>query len=552
MTLMRKPPSRPSKEFLANLLGGSRLARDLVPIIAAPGLVLLLVLRPSGWIFTVGLVLSITLLLLSIYDYFQPRHTLMRNFPVMARIRWVSEALRPFIRYYAVEDENEGKPYSIAQRALVYERAKQENDAHPFGTELDVYADPYRWINHSMQPAASPEIHPRIVVGSSQCAKPYRASVLNISAMSFGSLSANAIEALNLGAKRGGFYHDTGEGSISPYHRKHGGDLVWELGSGYFGCRDDKGNFDEALFRDQAIAEQVKMIEIKLSQGAKPGHGGLLPGYKVSPEIAETRKIPVGQDCLSPKNHTTFSTPVEMLEWAAHLRDLSGGKPVGIKFCVGQPHEVMALMKAMIETGILLDYIVVDGGEGGTGAAPQELSNHVGRPLVDGLVIVRNGLVGVGLRQQVKLAAAGKVFSASGLAINCAIGADWCNAARAFMFSLGCIQSLQCHTGKCPTGVATQNKGLQRGLVVEDKAQRVANFHRSTLHAFSDILGAVGVTHPSALKPEHVQQRISAQESLFLDELFPFIEEGSLLSGEAGGRYDKWWAQAQANSFKAQ
>ncbi len=541
--------SLPGPDFLTSITAGQYWRRFIVPIGAACTLTLLLIYRFDGWGWWVAMGMSGFFLALGLFDMIQTRHSLMRNFPALARIRWVAEALRPFIRHYVVEDNNEGKPYTIDQRALVYERSKGENDSHPFGTELDVYTDRYRWISHSMAPEATPETAPLVTIGGPQCDKPYPASVFNISAMSFGSLSAHAIEALNKGASLGGFYHDTGEGSISPYHRKNGGDLVWELGSGYFGCRDKAGNFDPEKFTAQANDPQVKMIEIKLSQGAKPGRGGLLPGHKVSAEIAATRGIEIGKDCISPSAHSTFSTPLEMMEWAAELRKLSGGKPVGAKFCVGHGHEVMAIMKAMLETGITLDFIVVDGGEGGTGAAPEELSNHMGRPLVDGLVLVRNALVGAGLRDKVKLGASGKVYSASSLAINCAIGADWCNAARAFMFSLGCIQSLQCHTGRCPTGIATQDQSLQRGLVIEDKTQRVANYHKATLHALSDILGAVGVKHPKDLRPHHVQQRISAAEALYLDQLFPFLDEGDLLEGKGGQDYQNWWDKARPDSF---
>src|SRR3546814_751740 len=328
-------------------------------------------------------------------------------------------------------------------------------------------------MSHSIAPVEEHDRTRRARVGTAQCARPYDVALLNISAMSFGSLSARAIEALNLGAKTGGFYHDTGEGGFSPYHRAHGGDIVWELGSGYFGARDGTGRFDPERFRDTAQIDQVRMIEIKLSQGAKPGHGGVLPGPKVSAEIAATRGVPQEVDCISPAAHSAFATPIELVEWAARLRELSGGKPVGIKLCVGQPHEVYAVMKAMLETGIRLDYIVVDGAEGGTGAAPVEFSNRVGMPLREGLIFMRNALGGCGFKEDIRLAASGKVHSGAGLAVNCALGADWSNAARAFMFSLGCVQSLKCHTGECPTGIATQDPGRQRGLVVEDKAERV-------------------------------------------------------------------------------
>ncbi|MEO1225863.1 MAG: FMN-binding glutamate synthase family protein, partial [Pseudomonadota bacterium] len=446
-----------------------------------------------GWLWL--LIVLVPLLAIGAFDRNQSRHSLRRNFPLFARFRWLFEDLGPFMRQYIVEDDLSGKPYSRMQRALIYARAKGDEDAHPFGTELDVYSGQYELIVHSVAPKDKNTEAFRVDVGGPQCGKPYSASILNISAMSFGALGGNAIQALNLGAKRGGFYHDTGEGSISPYHRKHGGDLVWEIGSGYFGCRQKDGSFDPGMFAEQAGTDQVKMTEIKLSQGAKPGHGGVLPGAKVTPEIAATRHVPAGQDCVSPAYHTAFSTPREMVEFAANMREWSGGKPVGIKLCVGHAHEVFAIMKAMLDSGILLDFVVVDGAEGGTGAAPQEFSNSIGMPLREGLILVRNALVGTGLAGKVRLAASGKVTSAFSLAANYAVGADWCNAARAFMFSLGCVQSLKCHTGRCPTGVTTQDPTLQRGLVIEQKADRVWRFHDNTLATLAEMVAAAGLHH---------------------------------------------------------
>src|SRR5690606_39268290 len=450
---------------------------------------------PARW----TLIVWVPLLLIALYDALQRRHTLRRNYPLIARIRWLFEDLRPFLYSYIVESPFDGRPFTRAERDIVYARAKGDLDAHPFGTELDVYSDEYEWMSHSISPEVGHDRTQRVKVGTSQCRRPYEAALLNISAMSFGSLGARAIEALNLGARLGNFYHDTGEGGLSPYHRLHGGDIIWELGSGYFGCRDEGGRFDPERFRDCAQDDQVKMIEIKLSQGAKPGHGGMLPGPKVNAEIAATRGVLQGEDCISPAAHSAFSTPIEMVEWAAQLRELSGGKPVGIKLCVGQPHEIYAVMKAMLETGIRLDFIVIDGAEGGTGAAPVEFSNRVGMPLREGLIFVRNALVGCGLKEEIRLAASGKVHSGAGLAVNCALGADWSNAARAFMFSLGCIQSLKCHTDECPTGVATQDPGRQRGLVVPDKAERVRRFQASTVSALWDISCAMGLDSPWAI-----------------------------------------------------
>jgi len=489
------------------------------------------------------------LLVVGLVDLLQTHHSLRRNFPVSARFRWFFEWLRPFLRSYIVESDLDGRPFNHDERALVYARAKGDNSTHPFGTELDVYSDEYEWLAHSMAPARDVEKYSRVTVGTDQCSRPYQASRLNISAMSFGALGANAIEALNLGAKIGGFYHDTGEGGLSPYHAKHGGDVVWEIGSGYFGCRDKDGHFDPEHFRDRAANDQVKMTEIKLSQGAKPGHGGLLPGPKVTAEIAKTRDVPEGQDCLSPAFHSAFSTPRQLVEFAGRMRELSGGKPVGIKLCVGYPHELFAVMKAMIEIEILIDFIVIDGAEGGTGAAPTELSDRVGMPLREGLILARNALVGANLKTKVKLAASGKVNSGASIAMNAALGADWCNAARAFMFSLGCVQSMRCHTDTCPTGVATQSPARQRGLVVPDKAERVARFQKATLDALHDIVVACGLRSPDEFTPDGLRQRINAAEMRSIDEIYPFVEPGELIEGARDARLAAWWRAADPESF---
>ncbi|SBV34745.1 Ferredoxin-dependent glutamate synthase [uncultured Sphingopyxis sp.] len=501
---------------------------------------------PARW----TLLLWVPLLLIALHDALQRRHTLRRNYPLIARIRWLFEDLRPFLYSYVVESPFDGRPFTRAERDIVYARAKGDLDAHPFGTELDVYSDEYEWMSHSIAPEIGHDRTQRVKVGTAQCARPYEAALLNISAMSFGSLGARAIEALNLGARLGNFYHDTGEGGFSPYHRTHGGDIVWELGSGYFGCRDAGGRFDPERFRDRAQDEQIKMIEIKLSQGAKPGHGGVLPGPKVSAEIAATRGIPEGEDCISPAGHSAFATPVEMIEWAAKLREMSGGKPVGIKLCVGQPHEIYAIMKAMIETGIRLDYIVVDGAEGGTGAAPVEFSNRVGMPLREGLIFVRNALVGCGLKEEIRLAASGKVHSGAGLAVNCALGADWSNAARAFMFSLGCIQSLKCHTDMCPTGVATQDPGRQSGLVVEDKAERVRRFQAATVSALWDISCAMGLDNPWEIRPHHLHERLNSARSDSIDRIYSFYDRRILLEDPRSVASARYWAMARADSFR--
>lgn len=511
-------------------------------------LALSLLFVSTGWL-RWALVVTLPLLLIAVWDFFQRKHTLRRNYPLLARIRWIMEDLRPFARAYVVEGDLEGRPFNHDERSLVYARAKGQLDSHPFGTELDVYSEEYEWLAHSIIPNEQAPTEWRVNVASSQCSQPYSASLLNISAMSFGSLSANAIMALNKGAAVGGFYHDTGEGGLSRYHRSHGGDLVWEIGSGYFGCRNSDGSFDPEKFAETASDSQVKMVEIKLSQGAKPGHGGVLPGPKVTREIAEARGVPIGRDVVSPAAHSTFSTPIGLLEWAVQLRQMSGGKPVGIKLCVGKPHEVFALCKAMIETGIRLDYIVVDGAEGGTGAAPVEFSNRVGMPLREGLILVRNALVGTGLKDEIKIAAAGKVHSGAGLAMNFGLGADWCNAGRAFMFALGCVQSMQCHTDRCPTGITTQDATRQRGLVVPTKAERVARFQRHTLHALREMVVAMGLDNPWQIEPCHISERQNSARSDTIDNIYGFIEDGQLVSDPESTQYARDWTAAQAHSF---
>ncbi len=491
------------------------------------------------------------LVLVGIHDVLQTRHSVLRNYPVIGHVRWLVETIRPEIRQYLLEDDNEATPFSRAQRSLVYRRAKGVSSDHPFGTLLDVYARDYEYIQHSTRPVDTPDPKTfRITIGNDQCTQPYSASIFNVSAMSFGSLSANAIRALNRGAAMGGFYHDTGEGSISPYHREGGGDIVWEIASGYFGCRDAAGRFDPEKFAAQAVDPQVRMIEIKLSQGAKPGHGGILPAQKVTPEIARTRGVPLGEDCISPPRHSAFSTPLEMMAFIAELRRLSGGKPVGFKLCLGHPWEFMAIVKAMIASGVVPDFIVVDGGEGGTGAAPVEFSDHIGTPMREGLLFVHNTLVGAGLRDQVKIGVAGRIVSAFDIATVLAMGADWTNAARGYMFALGCIQSLSCHTNKCPTGVATQDPGRQRALVVPDKAERVHKFHDRTVTVLADMLAAAGLTHPDDLRPYHLVHRVSPTEIRPFDQVHQFLGANDLVDGTCTlPFYRDNWARARVESF---
>jgi glutamate synthase domain-containing protein 2 len=493
------------------------------------------------------------LVLIGLRDLGQPRHSIQRNYPVIGHIRWLVEAVRPELRQYLIEADEEAAPFSRSQRELVYKRAKGDSGEHPFGTLLDPYRDGFEFIGHSTVPAkpADPASF-RITIGGPDCAAPYSASVLNISAMSFGALSANAIRALNAGARKGGFSHDTGEGSLSPYHQEMGGDVVWELGSGYFGCRTPEGDFDPDRFVEHARLDQVKMIEIKLSQGAKPGHGGVLPAAKVTPEIAQTRGVPMGRDCVSPSRHSAFSTPLELMAFIARLRSLSGGKPVGFKLCIGHPWDFMAMVKAMLQTGVTPDFVVVDGTEGGTGAAPTEFSDHVGAPMREGLLFVHNTLVGAGLRDKIKVGVAGKIVSAFDIVSVLAIGADWANAARGFMFAIGCVQSRSCSSNRCPTGVATQDKLRQAALVVPDKAERVYNFHRLTLHALSEMLAAAGLEHPDELQPHHLARRVSATEIKLFSELHEFLDPGSLLDGRvAKGMYADNWRRASAETFSS-
>ena len=497
-----------------------------------------------------GLVLLFALLTaLGFRDTQQTRHSVLRNYPVIGHLRFLLEFIRPEMRQYFIEGDNEAAPFSRQQRSLVYQRAKGDSDKRPFGTQMDVGAVGYEWINHSLVPTELKRHDFRVLIGEGR-PQPYSASIFNISAMSFGALSANAILSLNAGAKRGNFAHDTGEGSISRYHRENGGDLIWEIGSGYFGCRNTDGSFSEERFTENALQPQVKMIELKLSQGAKPGHGGVLPGPKVTLEIAAARGVEPGVDCVSPASHSAFKTPIEMMHFIERLRTLSGGKPVGFKLCIGHPWEWFAIAKAMLETGITPDFIVVDGAEGGTGAAPVEFTDHVGAPLQEGLLLVHNTLVGLNLRKQIKLGCAGKVITAFDIARMLALGADWCNAARGFMFALGCIQAQACHTGHCPTGVTTQDPQRQRALVVPTKSERVFHFHMNTLMALKELVQAAGLNDPSEITAAHIVRRSAEHSVKLLVNLLPFVKPGELLRGEMTQQvFSTYWPMAQAASF---
>ncbi len=490
------------------------------------------------------------LAILGIYDMLQSKKAILRLYPVIGHFRYLLESFRVEIQQYFIESDLNGKPVPREFRSLVYQRAKGQKDTRPFGTIMDVNKDGYEWINHSVSPSHIEQHDLHVHIGGKDCRQPYEAKPLNISAMSYGSLSKNAIEALNLGAKKGGFAHNTGEGGISPYHIKHGGDLVFQFGTGYFGCRNANGDFDAQLFKQKATLDQVKMIEIKLSQGAKPGHGGILPAVKLTEEIAEIRHVSMGKDVLSPPNHTAFGSPKELLIFVQELRQLSAGKPIGFKMCIGKRSEFLALCKAMIETGIKPDFITIDGSEGGTGAAPIEFTNSVGTPLKDALIFVNNALIGAGLREDIKIIAAGKVISAFHLIKSLALGADAVNSARGMMFALGCIQSRACNTDHCPTGIATQDPARVVGLVVSDKAQRVARYHSQMMKNVAELLGAAGLKSISELKPMHIMHRVQGTDVKSYEEMFPTLETGVLL--DETSRPESWradWQTAQAGQW---
>jgi glutamate synthase domain-containing protein 2 len=505
---------------------------------------------PAFDIAAVPLAVFACLTVLGTHDLIQTRHAVLRNYPISAHLRFLLEEMRPEMRQYFFEGEKDGMPFSRDKRAVVYQRAKMVLDKRPFGTQYDVYAEGFEWVRHSIMPRPLADTPFRVTIGGPDCRRPYDASIFNISAMSFGALSPNAIRALNKGAKAGNFAHDTGEGGYSAYHREHGGDIIWEIGSGYFGARHPDGTFSPERFAQSATLDQVKMVELKISQGAKPGHGGVLPAAKVSEEISRTRGVPIGQDCISPSSHSCFSTPIGMMEFIGEMRRLAGGKPTGFKLCVGHPWEFLAVCKAMLTTGIYPDFIVIDGKEGGTGAAPLEFLDHLGMPLREGLNFVHNALIGINARERIMLGASGKIISGFDIARAMALGANWCNAARGFMFALGCIQSQSCHTDKCPVGVTTQDPTRQRALVVDDKWVRVRNFHAATLQALSEIVAAAGLDHPNEFMPMHFSRRVSPSEVVSFDKLYPTLRPGELLDGTDDPRFRAAWKMASAESFR--
>ncbi len=492
----------------------------------------------------------VPIFLLGLYDIQQRKKTVLRIYPVIGHIRYLFESIRPEIQQYFVESDTNGAPFSREYRALIYQRAKTERDTRPFGTIFDVYRNGYEWINHSIRPKPITHHRPRIKIGGPDCKHPYEASVLNISAMSYGALSKTAILALNKGAKMGGFSHNTGEGGISPYHLEHAGDLVWQIGTGYFGCRDAMGNFDPNHFRQKAALDVVKMIEVKISQGAKPGHGGILPAIKLTPEIADIRGVRMGRDVVSPAAHSAFSTPKELLEFIAHLRDLSGGKPIGFKLCIGDKSEFLGICKAMLETGIAPDFITVDGSEGGTGAAPIEMVNSVGMPLREGLVFVHNALIGCGLRDRIKIIASGKVVSSFHMVRLFALGADSINTARAMMMALGCIQARSCHNDKCPTGIATQQAIRFNALDVDLKADRVANYHRKNIENLVKLVAGAGATKVEDISARHVNRRVSETKVQPYAEIYEFLDQGVLLSPDTRPKtWAGYWDRANASHW---
>ena len=505
--------------------------------------------QPMWW----ALVILVPMLLIGFYDMFQSKHAIMRNFPILGRGRYVMEDLRPKLYQYFIESDTNGRPLSRIYRAIVYQRAKQELKTTPFGTQLDVYEEGYEWMNHSIAALDVHDMneHPRVLVGGKNCKQPYSASVFNVSAMSFGSLSSAAVMALNGGAKIGDFAHNTGEGGISPHHDKHGGDLIYQVGTGYFGCRTKDGNFSPEEFQKRTVNDNVKMIELKLSQGAKPGHGGILPAKKNTEEIAKIRGVEAGTDVNSPPYHKAFSTPKGLLELITQMQELSGGKPVGFKLCVGHRSEFLAICKAMIKTGMRPDFICVDGGEGGTGAAPLEFSNSVGMPYMEGLAFVYDALVGFGLKNEIKIFASGKIMTGFDIFKAMALGADACYSARAMMLAVGCIQALECNKNSCPTGVATQDKELIRGLKVDDKKVRVANYHKETVNSFVELLAAAGLRDASEINKNLINRRISMKEYLRFDEIFPYMKEGALLNKDTcPSNWRPYLEMADADSFR--
>jgi glutamate synthase domain-containing protein 2 len=517
----------------------------LVALGAAGALVLVRGVSAWWWCAAVPL---LALTALGGWDLGQRRHSELRNHPLLGHLRLLLESPRPGLQRYLVERDQDGRPFDRRVRTLVYERAKGVEGEEPFGTERDVYADGHEFLEPSMRPVEVPDEPPVVRVGGPDCTQPYDMSLLNVSAMSFGALSANAITALNRGAALGGFAHDTGEGGLSDHHLRGGGDLVWEIGTGYFGCRTPEGDFEAREFADKAALPEVKCVSLKLSQGAEPGSGGVLPGAKVSAEIARARDVRVGETVVSPPYHRVFSTPRELVLFVARLRQLAGGKPTGLKLCVGSRRQFLAICKAMLAEGVTPDFIVVDGSEGGTGAGPREFAGTIGSPLTEGLITVHNALVGTGLRGHVRIGASGKVATGSDIVRRLLQGADYTNAARAMMFAVGCLQAQRCHTNACPVGVATQDPRRVRALDVADKAERVRRYQRATVRSASRIMAAMGARDPGGLTPHRLLRRVGPTAVRSYAELYEWLAPGVLLDG-APVSWAADWAAADPDSF---
>ncbi len=517
--------------------------------------VILLMLLSSTLAMTVSyhwLWLAVPMLLLTglgLFDLFHPTSNLLRIYPLLAYGRFVSEEIRPEIHQYFVESDTNGTPISRNDRQMIYERAEREHQEKSFGTELDVYAAGYEWLNHSIAPKDAHDDQFRVTIGGKDCRHPYEMALLNVSSMSFGSLSANAVLALNGGAKLGGFAHATGEGGLSKYHLEPGGDIVWEIGTAYFGCRTQNGDFDADEFEKKANEPTVKCITVKLSQGAKPGLGGVMPAAKMTDEIAEVRGVPAHQKCESPPGHSEFHTPTELLQFIDRLRQRCDAKPVGFKLCVGQRREFLGICKAMLQTDILPDYIIVDGGEGGTGAAPLEFEDHVGFPLTEGLHFVHQSLLACGLRDSIKIGCSGKVTSAFEMARRLIQGADYCNAARAMMLSLGCIQAQRCETNRCPTGITTQDPSRMRGLKPDVKKHRVRNFQHATVMEFNRLIASMGLESPDQLRPNMLMRRIDPTSIRSYADIYYQAQPGELIDGCQNEFWADDWDRARADSF---
>lgn len=518
--------------------------------IAAVVVVLLVVLiglswPPVWW----AMIIIVPFILLGLYDIHLASHNVLRNYPVIGHLRYAMEFISPEIRQYFIETNESGKPYNRLQRMLVHARSTGTIDTQPFGTQFDLMETGYVRGSHSLAPVKPNPKNARITVGGPDCKKPYDASRLNISAMSFGALSPTAIHALNAGAKLGGFAHNTGEGGLSPYHLAGGGDIIFQIGTGYFGCRTKDGHFEEEKFIKIAERDVVKMIEIKLSQGAKPAHGGVLPAAKVDEEISQIRGVPMGRDVISPPAHTTFDSPEGLMQWVARLREVSGGKPIGFKLCIGRRHEFLSIVKAMLKTGITPDFVTVDGAEGGTGAAPPEFTNKLGVPLNEGLSFVHSSLVGANLRDKIRVIASAKVVTGFDMVEKIALGADMCNMARPMLFALGCIQSVRCNTNTCPTGIATQDRERAKAVDVNLRQKRVSQFHEATVESFLDLVGAMGFESADDLAPDDVHQRVADETERAYSAIQEYLDPGELLGEDIRPNYRSHWEKASAEAF---